>query len=182
MTESIAFTYKSVGNLMKLLCTINVENSEEPQEIAIWHEVFDPDDMDQVFEKFLTELYPDGKTIQPEDVPAVVFKAWKYIDSTDNGRSVRNKYTKLNNPYWVYFKPDDKVYPCKFAGHSDLVRDICYEYFKGFDDVDEDYLRRFIITNFEIHSDNSTVETIAKDSYSIKRYITLRKYRVGGCK
>ena len=74
---------------------------------------------------------------------------------------------------WVHFKIDNVVYPCEFAQHSSTVTEICVDYFKDFEQVDLDYLNKFILENFEIRSDNTTIQQIAQNA----RYIGLEIMR-----
>lgn len=163
-SKTVHFTYKSIGNFVRLISTVKFEKTHNNREIAIWHEIFDDEDGDELFEKFLVELYPEGKTIQPEDVETIINRAVRFLMKDEKARQIRNRYTKLDNTYWVYFKPDDIVFACEYAQHAEKVREICKDYFKDFDEIDPDFLREFILTNFEICSDNTTIERIAKDS------------------
>ena len=176
--KTVNFSYKSIGNFVKLLATIRYENTHQGHDIAVWHECFDDDSKDDLFERFLVELFPQGKTIQPEDINAVIHKAERFIETDEECQNIRNKYTKLEYPYWVYFKPDNKVYPCEFAEHAKVVTQICKEFFAGFDDIDENYIKNFIRNNFEIRSDNSTVERIARDADFVARSILLSNHLV----
>ena len=169
--ETVNFSYKSIGNFVKLLATIRYENTHEGHDIAVWHERFDDDAEDKLFESFLEELFPEGKTIQPEDINAVIHKAERFLETDKKGQDIRNKYIKLEYPYWVYFKPENKVYPCQFAEHSKTIAQICKNFFKGFDDIDLDYLKNFIRNNFEIRSDNTTIDRIIRDAAFIGRSI-----------
>lgn len=164
MERTVHFTYKSIGNFVRLLSTIQFEKSHSPREIAVWHERFDDENGDALFEKFLVELYPEGKTIQVEDIETIVNRAKRFLAADERARHIRNRYTKFDNDYWVYFRPDDIVHPCEYAQHAEKIREICKDYFKDFDTIDPEFLREFILTNFEICSDNSTIERIAKDS------------------
>lgn len=38
MTEKLYFSYKSIGNYIKLLATIKFENTHNAEDITIWHE------------------------------------------------------------------------------------------------------------------------------------------------
>lgn len=163
-SRTLSFGYKSIGNFARLISTIIFEKNHNGREVAIWHERFDEEDGDDLFEQFLADLYPEGKTIEPEDVEIIVNHAVRFLMKDEKTRQIRNRYAKFDNPYWVYFKPDDIVYPCGYAKHAEKVREICKDYFKDFDDIDPDFLKKFILENFEICSDNSTIEKIAKDS------------------
>lgn len=176
MKDSLSFSYKSIGNFMKLLATIRFEQTEPKEEIAIWHGRFDNDEADELFENFLIELFPNGKTIQPEDVDTVVFRAKKFLETDEKVKEIRNASIRRRFDNWVYFKPTNTVYACEFAEHAETIRKICTDFFKGFDELDVDYLKRFILSNFEIKSDNSTVESISKDAEFIHNMI-LFSYR-----
>lgn len=169
--NTVNFSYKSIGNFVKLLATIRYENTHEGHDVAVWHERFDDDSEDELFEKFLVELFPEGKTIQPEDIDTVIYKAERFLETDKKGQDIKNKYIKLESGYWVFFKPENKVYPCHYAEHSKFITKICADFFKGFDSIDADYLKKFILDNFEIASDNSTVERIAKDVEYIRTAI-----------
>lgn len=171
MERTVNFAYKSIGNFVKLLATIRYENSHKGHDVAIWHERFDDDANDELFERFLVELFPEGKTINPEDIDAVIHKAERFLETDEQAQNIRNKYTKLKSPYWVYFKPTNTVYPCNFADHSKVIQQICSDFFKGFDDIDVDYLKNFIQSNFEIRSSMSTVGKIANDAKFIRMAI-----------
>lgn len=56
---------------IKILSTINFENTHNSEDIAIWHERFDNDESDDLFESLLEKLFPEGKTIDVEDVEIV---------------------------------------------------------------------------------------------------------------
>ena len=98
------------------------------------------------------------------------------MDRDKETRKIRNKYIKFDNPYWVYFKINDVVTPCRFGDHAKVIQDILLDYFKDFD-LDDFYLKRFIMSNFEIKSDNSDIEKIANDSKWITKRIRLNGIR-----
>ena len=175
MTEQFHFRYKSIGNFSKLLATILYEKSHSDMEIGIWHERFDNDESDDLFESFLVELFPDGKTLQPEDIEVLMNYAERFLKKDKQAQDIRNLHIKAHNHYWVYFKPDNIVHPCEYAKHTDKIREICADFFKDFGDIDLDYLQKFILENFEINSDNSTVQSIASDARFIALYIMLKK-------
>lgn len=167
------FTYQSIGNLCRLLATIQFEKEASSRDISIWHQRFDREECDALFEKFLSDIYPEGATIGKEEINNLVSYAERFLDNDKEAQQIAVEYDKLSNPYWVYFKIDNKVYPCDFCRHSETITQICAEYFKGFEEIDLSYLQKFIIENFEIKSRNSTVKSIANDA----RYIALKIYR-----
>lgn len=173
MTEYVNFTYKSIGNFVKLLATIKYEKTHNANEISVWHERFDNDESDELFESFLGELFPTGKTLEPEDIELVMNYADRFLEKDKQAQEIRNGYIKAKNYYWVYFKIDNIVYPCDYAKHAAKITEICMDYFKGVYDIDIDYLKKFIIDNFEIKSDNSTIQTIANDARFISMEIIL---------
>lgn len=164
MERLVHFRYESIGNFAKLLTTIRFEKTHSAEDISIWHERFDSSEGDDLFESFLVELFPEGKTIDIEDIETIMAHAKRFLEKDDKARKIRNGHIKMKNTFWVYFKPDDVVYPCRYAEHAELIRKICIDFFKDFDDLDVDYLKRFILNNFELASSMSTIEKIAKDS------------------
>lgn len=176
MTEQLHFRYKSIGNFSRLLATILYEKSHSDMEIGIWHERFDNDESDDLFESFLVEMFPEGKTLQQEDIEALTNRAHRFLEKDRRAQDIRNFHIKAHNPYWVYFKPDNIVYPCEYARHSKKIGEICADFFKDFDEeIDIEYLRKFILENFEIKSDNSTIQRIASDARFIALGIQIRK-------
>lgn len=176
MTETVNFTYKSIGNFVRLLATIKYEQIHNPREIAVWHERFDNDESDELFETFLEKLFPNGSTIDIPQIEQLVSYIENFMDRDKETRKIRNKYIKFDNPYWVYFKINDVVTPCRFGDHAKVIQDILLDYFKDFD-LDDFYLKRFIMSNFEIKSDNSDIEKIANDSKWITKRIRLNGIR-----
>ena len=174
MAETLNFTYKSIGNFVRLLSTIKYEQTHNSRDIAIWHEKFDNDDGDSLFETFLEKLFPNGGTIDIEHIENLIKYIENWLDKDEETRQIRNKYIKLDNPYWVYFKIDDIVRPCRFGDHAKVVRDICIDYFRGFNEISEDELRKFILNNFKVNSDNTTIQTIANDS----KYLAMKILRI----
>ena len=176
MTEQLHFRYKSIGNFSKLLATILYEKSHSDMEIGIWHERFDNDESDELFESFLVEMFPEGKTLEEKDIEALMNRAHRFLQKDKQAQDIRNIYIKARNTYWVYFKPDNIVYPCKFANHSKKIGEICADFFKDFEEeIDIEYLRKFILENFEIRSDNSTIQHIARDARFIALDMQIRK-------
>lgn len=173
--KEVGFTYKSIGNFVKLLSTIKYEKTHEGQDVAIWHERFDDDTADGIFEKFLVESFPNGKVIDIEDIDTIIFCAERFLNRDPEAIKIRNKYIKINNTYWVEFIPDNIVIPCRFAEHGRIVRELCMDFFKDFayEDISSDYIARFIKENIRIRSDNTTVERLAKDADFIARSIII---------
>lgn len=174
MKQTMHFTYKSIGNFSKLLATILFEKSHSDREIGIWHERFDNDESDELFESFLVELFPEGKTLQTEDIEVLMNYAERFLEKDKRAQDIRNEHIKRSTPYWVYFKIDNIVHPCDYARHTQKIKEICADYFKDFDDIELDYLQKFIIENFEIKSNNSTISQIASDAH----YILLEILRI----
>ena len=174
--EQVSFTYRSIGNFCRLLATIQYEKSHSPREITVFHQRFDRDECDKLMEQFLEELFPNGATIGENELTQLVSYIERFMSKDRETQDLFVRYDKANYPYYVYFIPDNIVYKCEYAQHAITVRDICYEYFKGFseEEIDCDYIKKFIKENFEIRSDNSTVEQIANDNAYIARCIILR--------
>lgn len=146
-----------------MLTTITYEKSHSARDISIWHERFDNAESDQLFEQFLVELFPEGKTIDVEDIGLVMNYAERFLEKDERAKEIKNNYVKRESYYWVHFKIDNVVHPCEFAQHSSMVTEICVDYFKDFEDIDLDYLKKFILEHFEIRSDNTTIQQIAQN-------------------
>lgn len=178
MTEKLYFSYKSIGNYIKLLATIKFENTHNAEDITIWHERFDNDESDDLFESFLEKLFPEGKTIDVEDIEAVMNYAEHFLETDIESRKMRADYRKFKYGSYVYFKPDIDVIYADAGTHADIVQRICIDYFKDFDDdycISPEMVKKFILSNFEIKSDNSTLERIANDCEYIATCISLRR-------
>lgn len=172
--KQLHFQYQSIENFVHLLATIRFENTHDADDIAIWHERFDDEDGDSLFGTFLVELFPEGKTIQPEDIDIIMNRAERFLEKDDKTRQIKNARVKRHSPYWVHFKIDDIVYPCEFCEHTRTITDICVDFFRSFDDLSPEYLQKFILEHFEIKSDNSTVQRIARDAEFMCREILFR--------
>lgn len=174
MTEQVSFSYKSIGNFAKLLATILYEKEHTAKEITLWHLRYDGEETDDLFEQFLEELFPEGGTLDVEEIKLLTNHAERFLSKDTLAIQQRVDYEKREYKSYVYFKIDKIVVPCGFAKHQETVRQICMDYFKDFETIDENYIKKFILENFEIRSDNSTIEKIANDSLYIARSIILK--------
>lgn len=170
------FQYKSIGNLVRLLTSIKFEKYESERDVIVFHERF-RDEPDELFEKFLTDLYPDGCTIRENEINNLTSYIRTFMQKDDTARDYYAQYDKSVCGSYVYFKPDKTVYPVEFGGHANCITQICCDFFKDFskNDLDLDYLRRFILDNFEIKSDNTTVERVSDDADYIAREIFIQR-------
>lgn len=179
MSEVLHFTYRSIGNFVKLLATICWEKTASPRDISLWHQRFDRDEADDLFEKFAEELFPEGKTLDIPDIELIAEYAGEFL--TKDPEAVYNAivYDKRHIDSWVFFKPEQKLVEVNFGGHSEAVRNIVKDFFRGFDDeISKEYISKFILDNFEIKSDNLTVERIARDNAYLAESINFRNRRV----
>ena len=175
MSEVLHFSYKSIGNFVKLLATICWEKTSSPRDITLWHQRFDNEASDELFEKFCEDCFPEGKTLDVPDIELIAEHAGEFLTKDPEAINNAIAYDKRHIDSWVYFKPDKKLVETPFGYHTSTVRDFLEDFFKDFDEVDGDYLERFIIENFEIRSDNLTVEMIARDC---KRFSYLLNHRL----
>lgn len=159
MSEKLAFTYDSIGSMVRLLTTIQYENAHTPAEIELYHAVFDG--KDELFESFLEKLFEPGTPLDVEHIQKLVKHCEYYLETDAEAVDTKCKIDRRRYNSYVYFKPYNKVYPCDYTKHSGTVTDICKDYFKGADDIDADKLQRFILNNFEIKSDKTSVEQVA---------------------
>lgn len=178
MMKQVSFTYKSIGNFAKLLSTILYEKEHTAKEITLWHMRYDGEETDALFEQFLEELFPAGGTLNVEEIKVLTNHAERFLNKDDLAIQQRAQYEKREYKSWVYFKIDKKVFPCDFAKHQETIKNICVDYFKGFEKIDRGYLKKFILENFEIRSDNSTIERIANDVLYIADCIKFRSINI----
>jgi hypothetical protein len=129
---------------------------------------------DDFFENFLLELYPNGVTIGENEINQLVEFTQNFLLKDKESKHLYSEWDKQHIHSYVYFKIDDKVYPAYHSSHFGIVKDICCDYFKGFDTIDIDYLRKFILENFEILSDFTSPKSVADDARYIANCICLR--------
>ena len=179
MSKKISFTYKSIGNLCHLLLNIQYEKTHSPREITVFHQRFDNDKTDNLIEEILIKLFPNGVTIGEKEIIQLTSYIENFMLQDKATQDLFVKYDKRCYPHYVYFKPDNIVYECGFAEHSEKVRNICCDFFKGFtnEDLNCEYIKTFIKENFEIKSDNSTIEQIANDNAYIMSCINIQNLR-----
>lgn len=169
-TEQLHFSYSSIGNLAKLLVSIQWEKTKSVRDINVFHQRFDRE-RDELFEEFLYKLYPDGATIGEEEIKALVNYIADFMRTDPQSIDLYVAWDKRHWSSWVYFKQKNKVYNANMGCHTDIVRNICIEFFKGCYDIDSSYLKQFILDNFEIKSDFTTVEIVAGNASYIAEHI-----------
>ena len=170
MTEKLHFTYQSIGNICRLFVNIQFEKTKSKRDISVLHQRFDKES-DDLFEDFACKLFPEGATIGETEINQLVEYVYRFMQTDEECKGLYAEYDKRNYGSYVYFIPDKKVYEAAFGHHTDIVKNICCDFFKGFKDIDIDYLKKFILENFEIASDFTTVERVANDARFIKECI-----------
>lgn len=170
--KTMQFRIKSPENYTRLLATILFEKSEFFKEFGyLWHEVFNTDDDtgDGLFLQFMTELFPQGANIAETELKSIMLRAVKHLQTNRECQDLHNSHLKQQHRFWVYSKWDNRLIPCRMAEHARVVKECCIEFYGDMEELDIDKVRQFILSNFEISSDNSTVQSISKDA----RFITL---------
>ncbi len=169
MKEVLHFTYKSPENLTRLLCDIHYEKTHNSREIAIYHERF-TNEPDSLYLDFMTTLYPNGITIDVKQIEELCEYIDDFLSKDEQAKDIKAKYDMAEYESYVYFDIDKTVYPCSYASHMQMVKNICVDYFKGFDkdELSDEKIADFIIKHFKIKSSFSTVNTIAMDSRYIR--------------
>lgn len=169
MTETIHFKYKSVENFVRLLVTIQYEKTHNAREIHLFHRRFDKEN-DDIFYQFLIELFPEGGNIGEEELKALVKHIEHFLDTDEEAKDISVEWDMQHQSSYVFFKIDKKVYNCSYASHQQTVKNICVDYFKGFDphELSVEMVEKFITENFVVKSDFSTAETIARDARYIR--------------
>lgn len=163
--SEVNFSYKSIENMVRLLVTCRLDQLKDvyPNYSGIFYAVFDSEQGEQRLLKILEELYPDGKTITPEDVDIILARCIKYIDDEEDEcvRKYRNEEAYMTGS-WVYSKWNDRAYACDFGKHTQMIAELlCDFYGKSLLDLSDETISKFIKSNFVIKSDNSDLDKIA---------------------
>lgn len=174
MTETLHFRYQSPENLVRLLCEVVYEKEHTPRQIAIYHERFD-DESDEFFANMLVKLFPEGATVGEKEINQCVEWIDNFLDHDEQTKDIKVRYDMVDHESYVYFDIDKKVYPCDHTSHSMMVKKICVDYFKGFDesDITPEKVADFIRDHFVVKSRFSTASSIANDSAYICRCILM---------
>lgn len=179
------FSYNSIEEMVRYLATIRFEQSEDMGEYGgIWHAIYnkDPEQGNSLFMHFLEELYPSGCTVGINEVDKIAARAMAYLKTNIQARELKVQTEKYKYDYWVYFKPDYKVYPCRFGDHAQVVIDILADYFgDALDDLSDTKLKSMIRSSFELGSTNTTIDKILADTDYIRIAVSnkVRKGRIG---
>lgn len=166
--ETLHFSVKSPENITRLLVTILFEQSEYYSEYSsLWFDVFTADDSkgDALFARFLTELFPEGCTLDKPELLTVLDYALRYIRDSSECESYRLTFLKSRHTFWVYSKWDKKFTPCHYGDHYGIISDGCAEFFgKNYkQEYSLEALKKFILSNFEISSSMTTLQGIVRD-------------------
>lgn len=178
MKETIHFKIQSPANFTRLLATILFEKSEYFEDYShLWCEVFNSDDVfgDALFEKFLLELFPQGCFLKETELNQVLDRAIHYLQTDEECQRKHIEYLKSKYTSWVYSKWNNKFIPCGFCSHWNTVLECCIEFYSGsdFDEYSIESLRRFLLSNFEIRSANTSVMSIVNDLCFFSRSVSL---------
>ena len=170
MSETLHFSYRSPENFVRLLCDIVYEKEHSPRDIAIYHERFD-DETDEFFATMLKQLFPEGATIGEKEINQCVSWIDNFLSHDEQTKDIKVRYDMVECESYVYFDIDKKVYPCSHTAHSQVVKNICVDYFKGFDEseITPEKVADFIRNHFVVKSRFSTAGSIANDSAYIYR-------------
>ena len=170
-TEVLHFSYQSIGNICKLLVTILFEKQKTEREISVFHQRFDSYKADELFEQFLTELYPEGVTVGEQEINRLVEYVAHFMEKDERCKDLFVEYDKAICDSYVYFIPDKIVIPAPMGSHCEIVQNLCIDYFKGFKTIEFDYLKKFLRENFEIKSRFTDIDTVVADARRIKSMI-----------
>lgn len=178
MSEMLHFQIESPENFLRLACTIRFQKNKKNLDRVgyAWQTLLDTDAGEELFHQFATELFPEGKTLDIDDIDAITSRALLFLDTDVDAKEIQAEYDKHRYSSWVYFKPYHTVYPVGYAQHNDKAKKLLYEYFKGIEDYDTAAFQRFIRENVEIKSTVTSVEDIVKDADWIIRSIVLNLY------
>lgn len=175
MKEKLHFKYQSIGNICKLFVTIQVEKTMDKRTISVFHKRFD-NEQDELFEKMLVKLFPNGVTIGEQEINQLTNSVVEFMKNDEITKDLFVKYDKQHCKSYVYDKVNKKLYPANMGEHFMLVERICCDFFKEFEEIDLDYLKKFIKENIEIVSSFTSIETICNDAQTIANEILFDTY------
>lgn len=175
--ETLHFTYESPENLVRLLVGINYEKTHSMREISIYRERLDKEE-DSFFYKIMCELYPDGCTIDVKQIQEITDRIHSFLETDEEAKDIRLRYEMHDCKSYVYYKLDKHLYPCKVGEHAMIIRECCVDYFKDveIEQTTPEKVRQFILDNFIIKSEFSTLKGIANDSYIHRCCVLDRPY------
>lgn len=172
MSEKIHFKYENIGNMIRILVSLIFESKYDKRDITTYHARFD-DESDDYFENIVKKLYPNGCTIGETELQNMTEYLFNLMQRDEKCKDLYAKWDKSHMYSWVYFKPDKTVEYAVVGDHARIVKDKCLEYFRKCENIDARYLQKFILENFEIRSDCSTIEQISKDAPYIAEQINI---------
>lgn len=145
--EKLHFQAKSTANLVKLGCTILFQKGNKVDDLGtVWHEYFNGDTGDRLFQRFMEEAFPNGCVIGEKELMQITNKAISFLETDVSALEAKAAIDKRRFAYWVYFAPTHTVSGCWFAEHEETVIQILTNYFgKSIEDFAPDAL-----TNEEI--------------------------------
>lgn len=181
MSETLHFSYRSIGRILNLCCTIEFEKAKGHKELqGLWHEVFRGKRGDALFEELAEREYPKGYTLGEAEIKHIMFAAVDYLEDSDDLQAERNEAIMRFCNSWVYCKPLHKVVKCDFGNHTNCVIDMVAEFFgKEIDEVEDKKLKKFINEGFLLRSANTKVSQLAADVEHIKFSAGRRARRLG---
>lgn len=183
--EVLHFTYSSIGNIVNLCCTTEFERGPRFKELGyLWYKMFSGEKGDKAFEALVRAEYPEGCNFGIEETKHITEVAIRQLEGLPgkdgifaisqeeiaNAKKEKAKNDVLSSPSWVYCKPLDKAVYCRFGDHTAAVIKLLGELFgESILEMSEENVGRTIRTNFEIRSDNTTLERLARDAEYIRR-------------
>lgn len=128
--EKLHFQAKSTANFVKLDCTILFEKGNRMDDLgAVWHEYFNGDTGDRLFQRFMEEAFPNGCVIGEKELMQITNKAISFLETDVSALEAKATIDKRRFAYWVYFAPTHTVSGCWFAEHEETVIQILTNYF-----------------------------------------------------
>lgn len=172
MPEKLYFHYQSPANIVRLMITILFEKTYSDRDISVYHKRFDHES-DDIFQTFLEKLFPEGITVGETELNMLTAHTHQFMQTDLKSKELYAAYDKAMYPSWVYFKPDLTVYIAEFGDHTGIVKRLCLDYFKNFDydEIKRIDMYKFILDNFEIRSNCTSIEDAAADHLYIQRYL-----------
>lgn len=152
----------SSGHLLQTLIAIRFESVYPIRDITVFHKRFN-NEPDATFVKFAAIACPDEIAPDAKTIAKLTEYIRKYMQNDPLSTELYIEYDKQSLYSWVYCKPLKEIRSAGIGEHEKIIIDMCTRYFKGVRTIDRNYLKRFILQNFEIQSDYSSLNIICKD-------------------
>ena len=172
-TQKIHFRVESPANVTALCVNILIEKDKDflSEYGYAYRHFINNDNLEKFVTNCIYEVLPKGGTITEEVIKTITNIVKNFVKNDEDCLEAQANHLKRTMNSWVYFKPFHKTYEAPFAHHADIALKCLREFFKGQKEIDLLYFKNFIFANFEVKSDNTTVNTLVGDAEYMLREI-----------